>query len=199
MTDWVYTLTTCGVSAPTVARWAPVFQDTIGLTTFSSPNDLAPFLGEILHESRMLTRMEEDLNYSAERMMAVWPGRFPTLESAQPYEHNSQALANKVYGGRMGNDSFNDGWTYRGRSPIGITGKGNYLRVGDLMGQDLVGIPDLLCQPHFALEACIHWWEDRIPDSMLGETTEITKLVQGGTLGLAERNRLIGLAQEALA
>ncbi|MDN8617016.1 glycoside hydrolase family 19 protein [Variovorax ginsengisoli] len=104
-----------------------------------------------------------------------------------------------VYGGRMGNSRSDDGWTYRGRSPIGITGLANYQRVGDLMGQDLVGIPDLLCQPRFALDACIAWWEDKIPDSMLGETTNIRQRVNGGVIGLGDVQRLKRLVQGAMS
>jgi putative chitinase len=70
--------------------------------------------------------------------------------------------------------------------------------VGDLVGQNLEGIPDLLSQPRFALEACIAWWEDRIPDSMLGETTSIRKRVNGGTIGLAEVQALTNKARAAL-
>jgi len=100
---------------------------------------------------------------------------------------------------RLGNVQAGDGWTFRGRSPIQITGRANYEQVGDLMGQDLVGVPDLLAQPRFALDACIAWWEDRIPDSMLGDTTSIRRRVNGGALGLAEVQRLTKLARAALA
>lgn len=108
-------------------------------------------------------------------------------------------VVSDAYGGRIGNIAAGDGWRYRGRSPIQITGRANYERVGDLMGQNLVGIPDLLSQPRFALEACIAWWEDKIPDSMLGETTSIRKRVNGGTLGLAEVKALTVLVRKALA
>lgn len=197
--QWSAILLACDVLGSVAAKWGPVFADEIREDTFSKGDaDIADWLPQILHESAMLTRMEENLNYSAVRLVQVWPSRFPTVASAVPFANNPQALANKVYGGRMGNTGPNDGWTYRGRSPIGITGLANYQRVGDLMGQDLVGIPDLLCQPRFALDACIAWWEDKIPDSMLGETTRIRQRVQGGTLGLADVQRLTGLVRGAL-
>jgi putative chitinase len=154
-------------------------------------------LPEILHESAMLERMVENLNYTtAARLCAVWPTRFPTSQVAQPYVSQPEAQANLVYGGRMGNV---DGWLYRGRSPIGITGLANYLAVGKLVGQDLDVNPDLLAQPHFALEACIAWWEDRAPDSMLGETTAIRNRVNGGSIGLAEVKTLTNTVRAALA
>ena len=99
----------------------------------------------------------------------------------------------------MGNTAPGDGWRYRARTPIGLTGHDNYAFVGDLMGQDLVDLPELMEQPRYALEASIAWWEDRIPDSMLGDPEKITRRVNGGLIGLSDRIRLTNLAQTALA
>lgn len=197
--QWSSLLKACGVRQATADKWGEIFADEIVEDTFSKgEEDLADFLPTILLESQMLERMEENLSYTAERIAAVWPSRFPSVEAARPYARNPKALANKVYGGRLGNLSPDDGWTYRGRSPIQITGRSNYARVGELMGQNLVGIPDLLSQPRFALEACIYWWEDAIPDSLLGETTAIRKRVNGGTLGLEEFKELTKKVRKAL-
>lgn len=198
--DWYELLVHCNVKPTVAAAWAQVFFEEAHPSKFSKGiEELDDFVGQILHESGGLTRLVEDLDYSAQRLTQVWPSRFPTLESAQPYARNPEALANKVYGGRMGNTEMGDGWRYRGRTPIQITGKANYARVGDLMGQDLVGLPELLEQPRFALEACVHWWEDRIPDSILGDPEKVTRRVNGGLIGLAEREHLTALAQESLA
>lgn len=198
--DWYKALVACGVTAHIAQEWAIVFSDVVTDTSFSQGEaELDDFLGQILHESGLLTTFTENLNYSAERLCVVWPGRFPTLADARPYAHNPEALANRVYGGRLGNTDPGDGWRYRGRSPIQLTGKDNYARVGELMGQDLVTMPELLEQPRFALEACIHWWEDRIPDSMIGDVTKISTRVNGALLGLADRERLTQDATEALA
>ena len=197
--QWTKILTVCGVKQATAEKWGPVFADEIKDGTFSKGDaDLADFLPEILHESFMLQKLEEDLDYSAPRLVAVWPSRFPTVVDAYPYAHNPCALAEKVYGGRLGNTRTGDGFAYRGRSPLQITGLANYKFVGALMGQDLVGIPDLLSQPRFALDACIAWWENKIPDSMLGETTRIRQRVNGGTIGLSEVQRLTKLVKGAL-
>jgi putative chitinase len=198
--DWYKVLLTCGVTQHIAQEWAIVFSDVVTETSFSQGDtELDDFLGQILHESGLLTTFTENLNYSAERLCVVWPGRFPTLADARPYAHNPEALANRVYGGRLGNTDPGDGWRYRGRSPIQLTGKANYAHVGDLMGQDLVNMPELLEQPRFALEACIYWWEDRIPDSMIGDVTKISTRVNGALLGLADRERLTQDATEALA
>lgn len=198
--EWNQILIRCEVKPIVAAVWSVVFADTIKVDSFSQGNaELDDFLGQILHESDRLQALTENMNYSAERLCKVWPGRFPTLADARPYAHNPEALANKVYGGRMGNKAPGDGWKYRARTPIGLTGYDNYAFVGELMGQDLTVMPELLEQPRFALEACILWWEDRIPDSMLGDPEKVTKRVNGGLIGLADREYLTELAGEAIA
>lgn len=92
---------------------------------------LAAILSEAYHETGgRMQPISENLNYSAKRMTQVWPSRFPTVAAAQPYANNPKALANKVYGGRLGNDGPNDGWRYRGRGLAQITGKTNYAKFG---------------------------------------------------------------------
>lgn len=198
--QWLQILLDCDVRPTVAAQWAPVFADTVKVTTFSAgDSELDDFLGQVLHESAGLSVMVENLSYSADRLLKVWPSRFKTLADALPFARNPEALANWVYGGRMGNTAPGDGWRYRGRSPIQITGKTNYERVGDLMGQDLVGLPELLEQPRFALEATIAWWEDAIDDSLLGDTQKVTQRVNGGLIGLAHREQLTAAAAKALS
>jgi putative chitinase len=198
--DWYDILVRCQVKPVVAAAWAAVFADVIKPGSFSQGDaELDDFLGQVLHESDRLTRIAENLDYSPERLCQVWPGRFPTLAAARPYGRNPEALANRVYGGRMGNTQPGDGWKFRGRTPIQITGHDNYAFVGELMGQDLTVMPELLEQPRYALEACVLWWEDRIPDTMLGDVEKVTKRVNGGLIGLADRQRLTTLAGEALA
>lgn len=210
-TDWLCILGACGVPAAQQAPWASVFADTLKPDTFSrGDEDLADFLPNVLHESAMLTRLEENLNYTPEGLLATFGSARISPAQAQAVGRiagkqaaDQRAIANIVYGGEWGRKNLgnilpDDGWKYRGRAPIQITGADNYRRVGDLVGQNLEGIPDLLSQPRFALEACVAWWEDRIPDSMLGETTSIRKRVNGGTLGLAEVQTLTIKARAAL-
>jgi len=198
--DWYDILIACQVKPHVAAEWSEVFADVVKPDSFSAGDeDLSAFLGQILHESDGLTRLEENLSYSAERLTVVWPGRFPTKADAQPYARNPEALANKVYGGRMGNTEPGDGWKYRGRGPLQVTGRDNYRSVGGIVGQDLEAMPELLEQPRFALEACIAWWEDRIPDELLGDPEKTTRRVNGGLIGLAHREELTNAAREALA
>ena len=95
------------------------------------------FLAQVLHESGGLLRLVENLNYTAERLVEVWPSRFPTLEAAEPFAHNAHALANQVYGGRMGNTDPEDGWRYLGRGLLQLTGRASYTKVGAALGIDL--------------------------------------------------------------
>lgn len=197
--QWLEILLRLQVKPMVATMWAQVFADTVTSRSFSAGDaELDDFLGQVVVESMGFTRMVENLSYSAERLVQVWPVRFPTLDAAWPFANNPEALANRVYGGRMGNREPGDGWKFRGRSPIQITGRDNYIFVGDLIGQDLDVMPELLEQPHFALEACIAWWEKRIPDSMLGDPAKVTKRVNGALTGLAERIHFTNLAQAVI-
>lgn len=209
--QWAAILAACGVKQATANRWGPIFADEVREGTFSKGDaDLADFLPNILQESAMLERLVESMDYAADRLVAVFGSKRISSARAQEIGRTTRqpadqsAIANQVYGGewgrkQLGNIAGDDGWRYRGRSPIQITGRANYRRVGDLMGQNLEGLPELLEQPRFALDACIAWWEDRIPDSMLGETTSVRQRVNGGTLGLAEVQALTIKAKAALA
>ena len=102
---------------------------------------LAAMLAETHHETGgRFQPVTENLNYSAQRLTEVWPSRFPTIASAKPYASNPRKLANKVYGGRLGNVAPDDGWLYRGRGLPQITGKENYAKFG------LAGTPDKASQ-----------------------------------------------------
>lgn len=197
---WLEILIQCDVRAITASKWAPIFAEVVGDSTFSGGDlEVDDFIGQVLHESGHLERLEEGLSYSAERLMAVWPKRFPTLESATPFARNPAALANKVYGGRMGNTEAGDGFKFRGRGLLQVTGRYNYDTVGAAMGLDLIANPDMLAHPETALRSAIAWWEGGIPDSALGNIVKVTKLVNGGTTGLDDRQKLTDAAREALS
>lgn len=97
----------------------------------SDPRWLAYIFSTAHHETgARFAPVEENLNYSAKRLTQVWPSRFPSIAVAQPYANNPEKLANKVYGGRMGNTEPDDGWRYRGRGFVQVTGKDNYAKYG---------------------------------------------------------------------
>lgn len=199
--DWTRVLTDCGVKPAVVAAWAPVFADVINADSFSLGDlELDDFLGQVLVESQRLTRLKENLNYTTpERLCVVWPRRFPTRDSALPYINNPGGLAEKVYGGRMGNTKPGDGAKYPGRGLIMCTGADAYRLVGDAMGLDLLAYPELLEQKHYALAAAIAWWEKRVPDGVIGDVRRETRIVNGGLIALDERIALTEKAHEAIA
>lgn len=120
-----------------------------GITT---PTLAAHVMAQLSHECGAGQEVVENLDYTAARMMQVWPSRFPTPASAAPYAHNPRALANKVYNGRMGNRAgSDDGWSYRGRGAAQTTGRESYARLAALTGLDLVNDPELLLDPRYFL------------------------------------------------
>lgn len=119
--------------------------------SLNSRNRTLGFLSTCLEESGFRT-LSENLNYSAERAHQVFPREFPTVASAEPYAHNPQAFANKVYGGRLGNVRPNAGWLYRGQGLDQITGESNFRLLARLTGLDLVNHPELVTSPDHMLE-----------------------------------------------
>lgn len=155
---------------------------------------LCHFMAQVSHECGGGTIAEENLYYSAVRMTQVWPSRFRTVAAAAPYAQNGRALANKVYNGRMGNrPGTDDGWNYRGRGLIQITGRDGYAQVGKIAGLDLVGNPSLANEPgNLLLVAASFWtWKglNKRADAGLNDAALIacTKIINGGTNGLADR------------
>ncbi|MFN4087804.1 MAG: peptidoglycan-binding protein [Alphaproteobacteria bacterium] len=159
------------------------------------------FLAQIGHESGGLQIRSENMNYSAARMMQVWPSRFPDLAATNGLANAPEALANKVYGGRMGNDAPGDGWKYRGRGFIQITGKDGYRNVGDRAGLDLVADPDLALDPKHCLRiACAFWaWKRLNPLCDTGDFVAVTRRINGGTIGMNDRFHWLQKAQSVVA
>lgn len=159
--------------------------------------DVASFLANTSHESMGYTVLEENLNYTAERLMAVWPRRFPDMTSALPYARNPQALAERVYGGRMGNTEPGDGWLFRGRGIIEATGRANYGRIGERLNLPLLEHPDMLLQPLNAARSAAAFWVDNRLDE-ISDFVDQVRVINGGTNGLAERRTLYARAVAAL-
>lgn len=161
-----------------------------------TPERLCSFLGQIGNESGRLTILEENMSYtSASRLHTVWPGRFPTLASAEPYVRNPEKLAEKVYGGRLGNDRPGDGWLYRGRGLVQITGRGSYREMGKKLGIPLESDPDLACHPDHALRiACETWAMKQLPGERdMNRLADVNKLdsmtyrINGGYTNIDDR------------
>lgn len=128
-----------------------------GITTL---NDRAAFLANVGHETGQLESVEENLNYSADRLMAVWPKRFPTMTSTSGYARNPPALANKVYANRMGNgdEKSGDGWAYRGAGCLQLTGRDSHADCAAYFGIALEDIGDWLRTPTGAARSAGWYW-----------------------------------------
>ncbi len=152
---------------------------------------IAAFLAQTGHESGDYSVLKENLKYSVKRMMEVWPKRFPTIASAKPYEYNEEKLANKVYANRLGNgpESSGDGYRYRGRGIIQLTGKSNYQKFADYIETDLDAVPKYLESFEGAVHSACWFWESLNLNkySDIGDIRNQTIKINGGTNGLFER------------
>lgn len=156
----------------------------------TDPEEQAMAMAQLGHESGNFTQLEENLNYSADALLRVFGKYFPTRAEAAAYARNKEAIANKTYGGRMGNRDPGDGWKYRGRGFIQLTGRDNYERVSTALGEDYVNNPDLLTQPEHAARASLWWWKNRNglrPAAQEGDVRSSTRLINGGYNGLSDR------------
>ena len=198
--QWEKILTACGVDYSEASLWSHTFSEGINEETFSlgALAELPDFLGNILHESNMLERLEENLYYTRpERLMQVWPRRFPTLALAKQYVRSPQKLADYVYGNRLGNIN-GDGWTYRGSGLIMVTGRYNFQLIEDATGLPVVANPDILREPAGALDVAVAWWEARVPDAAMGNRVRVRRAVNGGDVGLRDTARLSDMAERVI-
>lgn len=159
------------------------------------PRRAAHFFAQCAHESGGFTRLEENLNYSAQRLVEVFPRYFPTLDIAQHYDRKPQMIASRVYADRMGNgtEASGDGWKYRGRGAIQLTGRNNYSAFSKYANDpDILYAPDVVAEKYpfesalFFFDANSLW---KICDEGLDDVVIITltKRINGGTLGIDDR------------
>lgn len=156
----------------------------------TTPLLVAHVMAQISHECGAGHDLIENMNYTAQRIRAVWPSRFANVAAAEPYAHNPQKLANKVYNGRMGNKSgSNDGWNFRGRGGSQTTGREGYERVAKQTGLDVVNNPDLLVDPDHFLECAVSDFVNCgcLPYAQQDNVFMVTKQLNGGTIGLPDR------------
>lgn len=163
----------------------------------SSPLRVAHFMAQILHESGGLTIQFENLNYSPERLAKVWPNRFQPKGPLAPaeYAHNPEKLANSVYGGRMGNADPGDGFKYRGRGLLQLTGKDSYREASEILKKynqkspDFVLDPDQAISSEWCVEVAAAEWRSKGCNELADQDLirSVTKKINGGLIGLADR------------
>ncbi|MCU9946880.1 glycoside hydrolase family 19 protein [Pseudomonas sp. PDM13] len=175
--------------------------------SITTPARQSAFLAQCAHESAGFSRFAENLNYSAAGLAATWPGRFRGADGqpnalALVYQRRPAVIASYVYANRMGNgdEESGDGWRFRGRGLLQITGRGMYQRCGDALGLPLLEQPDLLLQPEQAVLSAAWFWQSNGLNALAdaGAFEAITRRINGGLNGLAERKALWLKAQEAL-
>lgn len=191
---------------------APALDRACRAHGIATPRRIRHFMAHHHHESGGFRRLEENLNYSAPRLRQVWPSRFPSDAVAARYARNPRALAEKVYGGRMGNERPGDGWLYRGGGFNQLTGANNYRRAETWSGLPLLAQPELARQVGPAAEIAASFWDaegiNQIVDADAGEQAiadlaerlrvneaddllEGTLRLNGGRTGLEARGLLL--------
>ncbi|HBO3594435.1 TPA: glycoside hydrolase family 19 protein [Pseudomonas aeruginosa] len=188
--------------------FVPALNAAMGRFGITSPVRVAVFLAQIGHESSQLARLVENLNYSARGLAAIWPSRYRGADGkpnalALNLARHPQAIANNTYASRNGNgdEASGDGWRYRGRGLLQITGRANYRAAGVGLGQPLEQEPELLEQPEFAVLSAAWWWASHGLNELAdrGEFAAITRRINGGLNGQAERLELWERAKRVLS
>jgi len=172
-------------------EWVSALNDTFAKFNIVSVRQQAAFIGQCAHECGNFRTLEENLNYRAATLMKLWPKRFPTLEIANSYEKNPKKIANMVYSNRMGNrdEASGDGYRFKGRGCIQLTGHSNYYHASQSCGVDFVINPDLVATPQYAAMTGGWFWSTHNCNA-LAEAQDwigLTKKINGGTIGLDDR------------
>jgi putative chitinase len=180
-------------------QWLDPLNSTFGRFDISTPIRQACFIGQVAHESGGFKFLVENLNYKKEALQKIWPKRFDAAK-AEACQRNPRMIANVVYSGRMGNrdEASDDGWRFRGRGCIQLTGHANYFHAGQALGVDFVMEPDLVATPQYAMLTAGWFWDthklNQFADAR--DYKGMTKKINGGFIGLDDRVKHI---EEALA
>ena len=201
-----------GCSTDRAVLFLPFLQGAMKAYDITTPRRMAGFLSQIAHESGKLATLEESLNYSVDALLKLF-GRHRISEAdarrfGRSLEHKAdqQGIANALYGGEwgrknLGNTVHGDGWRFRGRGLKQLTGRANYEKCGAAIGEDLLNYPDRLLLPVNAALSAGWFWKshglNEIADR--GDVRQMTKVINGGAIGLPERTALYGKALEAMA
>lgn len=183
------------------AEWVEALNAVLPKYDIDTPVRLAAFLGQCGHESRSFTVMVENLNYSAEALLRVFPKYF-TMAQAHQYARNPQAIGNRVYANRMGNgnEDSGDGYRHRGHGLIQLTGKDNHKAFAASIGLSLDDAMAYMQTRAGAVESACYFWKTRNLNAVAdtGDVVALTKKINGGTNGLADRKALYDKALKVL-
>ena len=187
-------------AGPVVGVFVPVLNGAMNRYQIVGTKRIAAFIAQVGHESGQLKLLVENINYSADALRKTWPARFD-VELGNAVARKPEQIANIVYGNRMGNTAAGDGWKYRGRGLIQITGKNNYRACGEALALDLIAQPELLEKPQHAGMSAAWFWAtnglNTLADS--GNIDAITQRINSGQTGAADRQALYARALKVLA
>jgi putative chitinase len=176
---------------PYVAQWHHALEQLLPDYEINTPQRIAAFIAQCAHESANFRILKENLNYKAESLMKVFPKYFKDLDTAKAYAHNQEKIANRVYGGRMGNgpEESGDGFKYCGRGLIQLTGKDNYTAFADSLEMSVDDVPAYLATFEGAAQSACWFWETNNLNQWAdkGDILTLTKRINGGTIGLEDR------------
>ena len=176
---------------PDLDSWYEALSSVLPTYEIDSPQRVSAFIAQCTHESGGFKRLKENLNYKAESLVRVFPKYFPSLDLAKQYAHDQEKIANRVYGGRMGNgdESSGDGFRYCGRGLIQLTGRNNYTKFSESIGMAVEEVPSLLETFEGAVKSACWFWKtnnlNQYADA--GDILTMTKRINGGTVGLEDR------------
>ena len=174
-------------------EWCSLMNRWFGVYGIVTPKQAAWFIAQCAHESMYFNRLSENLNYSAAALLRVFPRHFRNMEEAMEYERNPERIANRVYANRMGNgdERSGDGWKYRGRGVIQLTGRYNYSRFSKHIGYPpILEVPDLVSSKmDLALRAALWFWRENNLNRFVDrdDYVGLTKAINGGYNGLEHR------------
>lgn len=201
-----------GASRERAQLFLPFLQGTCKAYDITSPRRIAGFLSQIGHESAGFAKLEESLNYSTEALLETFSRKRISAEDC--YRHgrrrgqpaNQEAIANLVYGGPWGRDNLGntqpgDGWKFRGRGLKQLTGRSNYTRCGTALAEDFITNPDRLLMPVNAALSAGWFWSSNGLNALAdrGDVPAMTRIINGGQIGLEQRAGLYAKAMETFA
>jgi len=179
--------------APYLDHWYHALEQALPDYDINTPKRVAAFIAQCAHESGGFKFIQENLNYKAESLMRVWPRYFPDLATAQKYSHKPEMIANRAYGGRMGNgpEETGDGWRFCGRGLIQLTGRSNYQSFADSIEVNINDLPEYMKTFEGCVQSACWFWESNNLNQYAdaGDILTMTKRINGGTLGLDDRNK----------
>lgn len=194
-----------GLSAELAARWYPHIDAAMKEFGITAVNDQAMFIAQLGHESAGFTSLVENFNYSVDGLKKTFGKRLTPYQCEMlgrvdgKQTARQPQIANLVYGGRMGNIAEGDGWKYRGRGLLQITGRENYSKCGTALKLDLVSTPELLEQELHAARSAAWFFALRGCLLYSGDIVRVTQIINGGQNGLADRKVRYNRAQAALS